>query len=75
VGEINKNAGKIYEENEINIMKELCAGIPGPVIIDVGANIGLMSLNLYEFIPHSKIYAFEPGPFQFSPSKANNRIQ
>ncbi len=32
----------------------------------MGANIGLMSLNLYHYFPEAKIFSFEPGPLQYS---------
>lgn len=35
-----------------------------PAVMDVGANIGLLSLNILSAWPEAKIYAFEPGPLQ-----------
>ncbi|OFY84452.1 MAG: hypothetical protein A3F72_13670 [Bacteroidetes bacterium RIFCSPLOWO2_12_FULL_35_15] len=46
------------------IIKEL-SGIENPLVIDIGANIGLMSISVLHEIPNAKIYAFEPGPHQF----------
>jgi FkbM family methyltransferase len=37
-----------------------------PLFIDIGANIGLISLALLSRIPRATIYAFEPGPYQRS---------
>lgn len=37
-----------------------------PVMLDIGANIGLISLNVLAALPHVHIFAFEPGPHQFS---------
>lgn len=35
------------------------------VFIDIGANIGLITLNVLHSFPDTKIFAFEPGPFQY----------
>jgi FkbM family methyltransferase len=36
----------------------------GKIFVDVGANIGLISLGVLSELPNLKIYAFEPGPHQ-----------
>jgi len=48
-----------------NIVKALVP-IENPVFMDIGANIGLISLNVLSLLPNTKIYAFEPGPHQNS---------
>ena len=35
-----------------------------PVILDIGSNIGLISIAILQDIPSAKIFAFEPGPHQ-----------
>lgn len=48
-----------YEENlKSEIIQHLR---PDGVFIDVGANIGLISLFVSRFFPNAKIYSFEPG--------------
>jgi precorrin-6B methylase 2 len=37
-----------------------------PTFLDVGANIGLMTLNVLASVPSARIHAFEPGPDQRS---------
>jgi FkbM family methyltransferase len=37
---------------------------PEPVLLDVGANIGLVSLAVLAAVPDVRIYAFEPAPLQ-----------
>jgi FkbM family methyltransferase len=71
IREIAKSNLKIYEEKETQLLIDLLKNRTQPTIIDVGANIGLMSLNLYHFFPEAKIFSFEPGPFQYSLLKKN----
>lgn len=37
-----------------------------PVFLDIGANIGMISLGILSKIPQCVIYAFEPAPHQFN---------
>lgn len=55
----------VYEENiSTQIKKDIEAnGIIN--FIDIGANIGLISIFLLSKFPRLKIYAFEPGPHQY----------
>jgi FkbM family methyltransferase len=63
---------------------ELCQALIGelqkyqdPVFLDIGANIGLVSLTIYKHVPKVHIYAFEPGPSQyklFSVTRFANRL-
>lgn len=55
----------IYEEMEFNVVRELLHDVKAPIVLDIGANIGLMALNILTFNRHAKIFAFEPGPQQF----------
>ena len=41
------------------------------VIIDVGANIGVISLNFAKLYPNAKIFAFEPTDYAFDKFKRN----
>lgn len=34
------------------------------VLLDIGANIGLMTLSILSSLPETHVYAFEPGPMQ-----------
>jgi FkbM family methyltransferase len=38
----------------------------GDVIVDIGANVGLVSVVLGKKFPNTKIYSFEPHPINFS---------
>lgn len=54
---------------EPEVTKALLLSLEGknePIVLDVGANIGLISINILEVLPNCKIYAFEPGPHQNS---------
>lgn len=56
----------IYEEKLcLDIVKRLKQR-DNPVFIDIGANIGLISLYVSHHLPHTKIYALEPGLLQRS---------
>jgi FkbM family methyltransferase len=51
--------------------KDLCERIIGDlenseqkVFLDIGANIGLMTLSVLARVQNTKVYAFEPGPMQ-----------
>ena len=55
---------KIYEPEVTDCIVGSLSGKPAPVFMDVGANIGLISLNVLAALPSAKIFAFEPGPHQ-----------
>ena len=57
-------AGQIYEPDVTTATIRELQKYETPIVMDVGANIGLMSLNILKFFPSTKIYAFEPGPHQ-----------
>ena len=49
--------------NDIYDMETLARGLPpDPIVIDVGANIGIFSLRLSALRPDSTIFAYEPHP-------------
>lgn len=55
----------IYEEGTIALMKKILKN--GDTFIDVGCNIGLMSLAASQFVgKNGAVYAFEPHPDTFS---------
>lgn len=48
------------------VLKDKLAGVPRPVLFDVGANIGKYSKMLFKEFPCSDIYAFEPNSNTFA---------
>lgn len=58
--------GGIYEPIETEAILTLLAKYNEPVFLDIGANIGLMSLNVLSEYPNARVYAFEPGTHQNS---------
>lgn len=64
--------------------KDLCERIindlnnsENKVLLDIGANIGLMTLSVLARVPNTAIYAFEPGPLQagfFEKTTAENKL-
>jgi len=70
--------GQIYEPDVTTATIRELQKCETPVVMDIGANIGLMSLNILKFYPCAKIYAFEPGPHQrelFSKTIEANSLQ
>lgn len=53
-----------YEPELTWKMLEILKQKEKPHFIDIGANIGLISINIISALPNSIIYAFEPGPHQ-----------
>jgi FkbM family methyltransferase len=57
------------EKNWIhNELKKLVKS-PEPIFLDVGANVGLYSLELRQAFPNSKIVSFEPNPLTYEQLK------
>ena len=56
--------GQIYEPDVTTAIVRSLQKNHAPVVIDVGANIGLITLNILKYYPSAKIFAFEPGPHQ-----------
>lgn len=50
---------EISEKLILELSKKKC-----PSLIDIGANIGLITINVISKIPNVKVFAFEPGPHQ-----------
>jgi FkbM family methyltransferase len=65
INEIKRSHLNIYEEIETNLIVSHIKNFKNPVVLDVGANIGLISLNICHFIPDAICYAFEPSPIQY----------
>ena len=58
------NPDRIYErELSEHIVAELLRHSE-PLFLDIGSNIGLISLYVASKVPKAKVYAFEPGPSQ-----------
>lgn len=53
-----------YEPEVVTAILKNIENKSNPVIIDIGANIGLISIAVLNEFPQVKIYAFEPGPHQ-----------
>lgn len=51
---------------EHRFLKQILAGRPGGVVIDVGANVGKYSSRVLQINPLLTVYAFEPHPHTFS---------
>lgn len=50
----------IYERDNLKLIAALVR--PGTVYMDVGANIGLLSIPLLHYFPTSQVVSFEPSP-------------
>ncbi len=55
---------RIYEQETCTFLKQSLISVEHPHFIDIGANIGLISLYLLNEYPNIKIHAFEPSPHQ-----------
>jgi len=62
-----------YEELESKIMEEKIE--MGNIVVDVGANIGLHTLNMARIVGNTgQVFAFEPDPSNFETLKKNVKI-
>jgi len=62
---INRIIGdKIYEAKLSRKIIEELKRTKSEYFVDIGANIGLISLNILKELPNAKIFCFEPGPHQ-----------
>lgn len=53
-----------FDSIEINAIKKYCK--PGYIIFDIGANIGVMTVEMSEIAgSNGKVFSFEPNPFIF----------
>ncbi len=58
------NPDRIYERELSEALVDSLVKSRQPVLVDIGANIGLMSLYQIVKNPQLHVYAFEPGPHQ-----------
>lgn len=56
------NLHRVYEPDLVNSLKKELSLHQSPVFLDIGTNIGLISLAVKYHIPKVKIFGFEPGP-------------
>ena len=56
--------GGTYEIAETIKMLDELRKFDNPLFLDVGANIGLITLNILAEMPHIHVFAFEPGAHQ-----------
>jgi FkbM family methyltransferase len=69
---------RIYEKELCEKIAEQLKTKDHPVFIDIGANLGLISLYIQRHVPNVKIYAFEPGIQQrslFGLTIAKNKLE
>jgi FkbM family methyltransferase len=59
-----KKDNSIYEPKTSSFLIKAMENLENPCFIDIGANIGLISLYVLKNVPNVMIYAFEPGPHQ-----------
>lgn len=57
--------GEIYEEAICSMIEQELKKRRDSCFVDIGANIGLISLYVARKVPTAYIYSFEPGPSQF----------
>lgn len=53
-----------YEQDFVDVLVRYLGDNSAVSFVDIGANIGMISLSLLEKLKDLKIYAFEPGPHQ-----------
>lgn len=59
-----KYTSDVYEKDEVKALQKEIARTSALCVLDVGANIGLISFPLLRLFPGLTIHAFEPGPVQ-----------
>ncbi|MGD0510700.1 MAG: FkbM family methyltransferase [Candidatus Micrarchaeaceae archaeon] len=65
---------RTQERSPFKAMQYLCLGSQFPVIFDVGAHHGHVSLLFRRLFPQSVVYAFEPFPASFEILKRNTSV-
>ena len=63
VMEMIRKGNGCYEPDLMDFLRDILR--PDSIVLDLGANIGVMALALGVFCPSGKIYAFEPGLISF----------
>ena len=69
--EINR---EIWGDNPFADMSALVRDIECPIVFDVGAYHGEVSLEFRNALPNSRVFAFEPFPSSFDVLKANTSV-
>lgn len=59
-------SGELYEPEVTKALLKELRDIEQPVFLDIGANIGLITLNILRSVPNARAFAFEPGHHQYS---------
>jgi FkbM family methyltransferase len=59
------NTDSIYEKSLVEAITKELGGISIPVFLDIGTNIGLISLSLIKAVPNIQIIGFEPSPIPY----------
>jgi FkbM family methyltransferase len=70
--------GAVWEAEAANSIVAELSGHPDPIVVDAGANIGLMTLNVLAAVPAARVHAFECGIHQrtlLERTLAANRLQ
>lgn len=52
----------LYEQNSLELLADLLESRAGTAFIDVGANIGAVTIPLAKVFPDIEVHAFEPNP-------------
>lgn len=55
------NTNSLYESDLVDSIYTRLKNIENPIFLDIGANIGLISLAILKKVPNVKIFSFEPG--------------
>jgi FkbM family methyltransferase len=56
------NLNRVYEPDLVESITTELLKYDSPVFLDIGTNIGLISLPILKKVPEVKIFGFEPGP-------------
>lgn len=59
-----KYQSRLYESELTSVLVNVLRNNVNPSFLDIGANIGLMTLNVLALVPNVRVFAFEPGPHQ-----------
>jgi len=68
------NKAKYYEPQVNSYIYEILKKVDKPVLVDIGANIGLTTLTLSSWLTDLKVYCFEPGPHQYKFLEKNIKL-
>lgn len=65
---------EIFVEDEYGIVRELLGEEPHPVVVDLGANVGLFSLLVFMNFPEARLIAVEPSSHTFEVLATNRAL-